>query len=105
MTIKTLYQHITGDHASHQRRIDAHLRKLDPRRQRMLRARAAGQTIREIADQEHISVGSAQSAIVGACERIRKAIAGEPRYNRTGRNTRPGAAGVATPRTPHNIAP
>jgi DNA-directed RNA polymerase specialized sigma24 family protein len=85
MTVKALYQAATGDVAAHQRRIDAHLRRLDPRRQRMLKTRAAGATLRQIAAAENISVGSVQSAIDGALERIRKAIAGEPRYNHTGR--------------------
>jgi DNA-directed RNA polymerase specialized sigma24 family protein len=79
-TIKALYARITGDTASHQRRIDGHLKRMDPRRQRIMRRRAAGASLYEIAAEEGVSHGSVQSIVLRTCEAIRKAIAGEPRY-------------------------
>jgi DNA-directed RNA polymerase specialized sigma24 family protein len=83
MTMKALYQHVTGDDAAHQRRIDAHVRRLNPRRQRILRRRLNA-TLQEIANQEGCSHGSIASVIRKSMEAIRKAIAGEPRFNRIG---------------------
>lgn len=83
MTMKALYQHVTGDEAAHQRRIDAHVRRLNPRRQRILRRRLEA-TLQDIADEEGCTHGSIASVIRKSMEAVRKAIAGEPRYNRTG---------------------
>jgi DNA-directed RNA polymerase specialized sigma24 family protein len=77
--MKELYQLRTGDTAAHQRRIDGHLRQLDARRQRVIRARIAGETLRTIAAREGLSVGTTQKLIDRGIELIRKAIAGEPR--------------------------
>ena len=85
MTVKQLYQLCTGDCASHQRRIDAHFRRLDERRQRIVRARVAGRSLRQLAEEEGLSHGTLQKMIRRSMEAIRKAIAGEPRYNRAGR--------------------
>jgi DNA-binding NarL/FixJ family response regulator len=85
MTLKALYQLKTGDEAAHQRRIDGHFRKLDGRRQAMIRAMLAGETLRQIGAEHGVSAGSVQDAINRAMERIRKAIADEPRYNHIGR--------------------
>jgi DNA-binding CsgD family transcriptional regulator len=104
MTLRDLYRAITHDTTSHQRAIHARYLHLDPRRRRIVDARVAGRTLREIADAEAISHGSVQSVIDGAMERIRKDIAGEPRYNRTPRKgevqngmSDAAAAPVATP--------
>jgi DNA-directed RNA polymerase specialized sigma24 family protein len=88
MTLKALYQLTTGDLASHPRRIAAHFARLDARRQRLVRRRLDGASLHVIAAEEGITHGSVQSAIKGALEAIRKEIAGEPRYNRTGRTPR-----------------
>jgi DNA-binding CsgD family transcriptional regulator len=83
-TMQQLYQLSTGDRASHQRRIDGQVRKLAPRRLRVLRARCTGQSLAEIGAAEGISHGSVASLIRKSMEAARKAIAGEPRFNRTG---------------------
>ena len=85
MTVKQLYQLCTGDCASHQRRIDAHFRRLDARRQRIIKARIAGTPLRQLAQAEGLSHGTVAKMIRRSMERIRKAIAGEPRFNRIGR--------------------
>ena len=82
--MKQLYQLTTGDLASHQRRIDAHIRKLDPRRLRVLRARCEGQSLKQIGAAEACSFGSVASLIKKSMEAVRKAIANEPRFNRIG---------------------
>lgn len=86
MTLKALYQLSTGDAASHQRRIDGHFRHLDARRQAMIRARLAGLSLRAIG-REHggLTAATVKDAINRGLEKIRKAIAEEPRYNRIGR--------------------
>ena len=85
ITVMGLYQLATGDTASHQRRIDARFRKLDERTQRVIRARIAGGHLRDIAAAEGVSFGTISKVISRGLERIRKSIAGEPRYNRSGR--------------------
>ena len=90
--MKDLYAEFTGDTASHQRRIDGHFRKLDPRQRRIIRARLEGRTLTEIGQAHGITAGSAHSVIRKAMESIRKKIAGEPRYNRIGHGSTPKAA-------------
>lgn len=84
LTMKALYQHVTGDRTAHQRRIDAHLRRQTSFRQNLIARRLKGQSLQEIADSCSTSKGVVQKNIDRACEAIRKAIAGEPRYNRQG---------------------
>ena len=81
MTLKALYQLSTADLATHQRTIAAHFARLDARRQRVIRRRLEGATLREIGAELRISVGSVQSLIDRSMEAIRKAAAHEPRYN------------------------
>jgi len=98
-TLKALYRQATGDATTHQRTIDAHFRKIDPRRQRIVKARLAGESLYTIAAREHVTHGTVASALKRTIERIRKAIAHEPRFNvighpgggrkKTGRGTRP----------------
>lgn len=90
MTVKAFYAQLTGDTATHQRRIDGALRRLDERRARMIRRRAEGASVRTIAAEEGISAGAADDAIKRGVERIRKELAGEPRYNQVGRATKYG---------------
>ncbi|MGA2270212.1 MAG: hypothetical protein ABSH44_17205 [Bryobacteraceae bacterium] len=82
--MKELYQQQTGDKTAHQRRIDGQLRRLDPRRQRILRRRIAGASLGEIGADEGCTYGSIASVIKKSMEAVRKAIAGEPRFNRVG---------------------
>jgi DNA-binding NarL/FixJ family response regulator len=82
--MKQLYAATTGDTTAHQRRIDGQVRKLDPRRLRVLRARCAGQSLAEIGSDLGISHGSVASLIEKSMEAVRKAIANEPRYNTVG---------------------
>jgi DNA-directed RNA polymerase specialized sigma24 family protein len=84
ITVKELYQLCTGDMTAHQRRIDGHLRKLSARRQRIIRARITARRLRDIAQEEGISYGTVQKEIERSMEKIRKAIAGEPRYKTRG---------------------
>ena len=84
-TIKGLYGRITDDWETHQRTIDAQLRKLDMRRQSMLRRLALGESYHEIARAEGITAAAARDTMLRAIERMRKAIAGEPRFNHVGR--------------------
>lgn len=91
-TLKGLYAELTGDTASHQRRVDGHFRKLDKRQQRIIRARIDGRTLAEIGEAHGITAGSAHSVIRKALESIRKKIAGEPRYNRIGHGSQPQAS-------------
>ncbi len=100
--MKALYQAVTGDTAAHQRAIDARFRKLDPRRQRLIKARLEGQSLRQIAATEGVTGGSIQSAINTALESIRKELAGEPRYNREGRHRYGQAAASPDAATPSN---
>ena len=58
MTLKALYQLSTGDLVTHQRTIAAHFARLDDRRQRVIRRRLEGATLREIGRELRISVGS-----------------------------------------------
>ena len=85
MTLKALYQARTGDTAAHQRAIDARFKKLDTRRQAIIRRILAGDSYRMIGEQYSITAGSVQSTLNNAMEKIRKEIAGEPRYNHVGR--------------------
>ena len=80
-TLKQLYQDTTGDTAAHQRAIHGRLLHQPPRRQRIVQARIAGETLRQIANRENISHGAAADSIKKTMEAIRKDIAGEPRYN------------------------
>jgi len=84
-SLKALYAQITGDTQAHQRAIHAHYGRLDARRQRMLTAMVKGLNYHAIGDAEGITAASARESILRALERIRKEIAGEPRYNRVGR--------------------
>jgi DNA-binding NarL/FixJ family response regulator len=84
MTMKDLYQAATGDTAAHQRRIDGHVRHLDARRQKILHRRTEGASLAEIGAELGISHGSVASSIKKSLEAVRKAIAGEPRFNRIG---------------------
>lgn len=81
MTMKTLYQAVTGDTAAHQRAIDGKVRKLDARRLHILRARVDGQSLRQIGDALGVSVGSVQSAIDGAMRRVHRELHQLPRYS------------------------
>jgi len=85
MTLKALYAEITGDQTTHQRTIDAHFRKLDTNRRTRIRMRCAGSSYHQIAATEGTHAASVRDSIVRAMERIRKAAAGEPRYNHVGR--------------------
>jgi hypothetical protein len=85
LTLKALYATMTRDRTAHQRRIDAHFRKLDKRRQLFIRSKLLGASYSQIGASAGITAGSAQSAVRSGLERIRKAIAGEARYNRVGR--------------------
>ena len=86
MTMKQLYQLHTGDLASHQRAIDARVKRLPEDRQRILQAAIAGESLRDIAAREGVSHGTIQSSIRRSLEAVRKDIAREPRYNRVGRS-------------------
>jgi hypothetical protein len=99
-TLKQLYQQHTGDKRSHQRTIAAHFARLDTRRQNFIRAVLAGRSLRQIAEPAGITHASVKSAIDGALERIRKEIAGEPRYNRRGRVHKPQPPRPAPPAPP-----
>jgi hypothetical protein len=84
-TLKALYAQITGDHQTHQRTIAAHFRNLEARVQVSIRQRVAGQSYHAIAAGEHCTAASTREAILRGIEQLRKAIHGEPRYNRKGR--------------------
>lgn len=81
--MKALYQQVTGDTTAHQRSIDAHLRKQPARRREIIRQRLAGASLSDIAG-GLVTKGQIQKDIQRTCEAIRKAIAGEPRYNKIG---------------------
>jgi len=92
-TLKALYQQLTGDTEAHQRRIDAQFRRLPARRQAMIRMRLTGASYEAIGNSHGaINRASAQSVITIAMERIRKAIAGEPRYTHRGPYKQKGTA-------------
>ena len=84
-TLKALYSFVTGDKLTHQRRIHAHYLRLTPRRRSLIDERLAGRPWREIGRVHGVSGASAQSAVILALRALRKAIAGEPRYNVVGR--------------------
>lgn len=88
MSITALYRDTTGDVAAHPRSIAAHLAKLDPRRQALIRARAEGKTWAQIAEPLGIDRASVRSAVTGGLRAVRKALRNEPRYNATGRKPR-----------------
>lgn len=90
--MKALYQAATGDTTAHQRRIDGQVRKLDPRRQRILRRRCEGASLSTIGAEEGVTHGSIASLIKKSMEAVRKATAGEPRFNRIGHPGRKRAA-------------
>ena len=71
--------------AAHQRAIDARFKKLDARRQDIIRRVLAGDSYRMIGEHYGITAGSVQSAINSALEAVRKELAGEPGYNQVGR--------------------
>ena len=84
-TLKALYRETTGDLVTQQRTVDASFRKLDPRWQRMIRARLEGQSYHKIAATHGITAASVRDTILRAPEAARKAAHREPRYNRSGR--------------------
>jgi hypothetical protein len=94
LTLKALYQSITGDLAAHPAAIHARFRKLDAHMQRLANRRMAGQRLREIAAAEGVKHGTVANALRRAMESIRKSIAGEPRYNRVGRKKNEAAPGL-----------
>lgn len=91
ITLKRLYQLTTGDLGTHQRTIDAQFRQLEPHRQKIVRARLQGLSLANIANQvgHDCSPGTIHDHIHRAMEAIRKAVHGEPRYNRIGRRHQP----------------
>ena len=86
-TIADLYRDESQDPSPHHRKIDSHFKKLPKTTQAMLRERAAGKTLDEIAEKRGITRGTVGGTIKRAITRIRKAIAGAPRYWITGRGT------------------
>jgi DNA-directed RNA polymerase specialized sigma24 family protein len=95
MTVKALYQHYTGDTATHQRAIDGRFRKLSDQRRRIIAAAATGQALRAIATTEGVSHGAVATILKRSMEAIRKDIHHEKRYNQVGRRKRdPGTATV-----------
>jgi len=85
LTLKALYQQVTGDLTTHQRTIHAHFLKLDPRRQAMIADRRQGTSYHVIAASHGIDAASARETILRGFEVIRKAAAGEPYFNKVGR--------------------
>ena len=85
MTMKQLYQLHTSDLTSHQRAIDARVRRLSPLRQEILHRVASGEPLRSIAHDKGVSHGSIHSVVKQSLEAVRKELAREPRYNKTGR--------------------
>jgi DNA-directed RNA polymerase specialized sigma24 family protein len=89
MTVKSLYARTTGDKATHQRTIDAGLRRLTPHQQARIKLRATGKSYQQIATAEgEVSPASVRDSILRGIETIRKGIAEEPRYNHGGRASR-----------------
>ena len=88
-TLKDLYRATIGEaETPYQRRIDAQFRRLDARRRRVIQMRLKGKSYEEIGQALGIHRAAASSIVRWSLERIRKAIAGEPRYNKTGRPAR-----------------
>lgn len=85
LTLTALYRHITGDDAAHPRTIDAKFKRLDKRRQRIVRERLEGKSLHAIARDYGVSHGTIQDAVQRAMQKIRKELSGESRYNRGGR--------------------
>lgn len=86
LTLTHLYRAATGDERTHQRTIHALLqRTVDPRRRKWIHLRITGRSYHAIADSEDLTAATVRSAILSALEAIRKAAAGEPRYNKRGR--------------------
>jgi DNA-directed RNA polymerase specialized sigma24 family protein len=85
LTLTALYRHITGDDATHQTTIAARFKRLDKRRQRIVRERLAGRSLHAIATEFGVKHGTIQDAIERAMQKIRKDLSGESRYNRAGR--------------------
>ena len=83
-TLKHLYQLRTGDLTSHQRKIHARYLLLDSQRRAILDRRLAGDSVRAIARRYGVTGAAISASINAALEKIRKGIAGEPRYNRRG---------------------
>ena len=86
--MKHLYQAHTGDLETHQRTIAAHVARLPARKRRLLELRVKGQSLEEIASRDAVSKATISTLITRACEQLRKEIAGEPRYNKIGRQAR-----------------
>jgi DNA-directed RNA polymerase specialized sigma24 family protein len=84
-TLKAFYGQTTGDTTTHQRTIDAHFKKLDKRRQAIIRELLQGKTYLRIAREMGVTATSVRESVARAIERIRKGIAEEPRYNHVGR--------------------
>jgi DNA-directed RNA polymerase specialized sigma24 family protein len=92
-TLKGYYAKVTGDATTHQRTVGAHFKNLQPRRKRIIEARIAGDSLSTIAKREGITHGTVASDIKRGWEAVRKAIAGEPKYNKIGRRPRPKVEG------------
>lgn len=92
MTVKALYQAITGDTATHQRTIAAELGRESSRRRRAVALRVAGASLRAIGDKLRppCSYGAADDLIERTMRAMHKRIAGLPRYT-YGRSGRPTA--------------
>jgi transposase-like protein len=103
-TLKRLYQDATGDTRSHQRTIGAAWKRLPDRKRRMIQARIHGKSLSQIALHHQVTPATVSSMIRRALEQMRKAIAGEPRYNRTGRKRRAPAPEAASAR-PASVSP
>lgn len=84
LTLMTLYQAVTRDTAAPQSAIEDRFNQLSPRRQRIIRARVDGRTLKQIGLAEGVGHSAVQSAIIAAMQRIRREIAGE--IVRPGRN-------------------
>jgi len=84
-TLKALYQEITGDLETHQRTVDAAVKRMDPRRQAIIKARVAGQSYHQIGAAHGITAASVRDTILRALENARKTAHHEPRYNHKGR--------------------
>jgi DNA-directed RNA polymerase specialized sigma24 family protein len=83
--LKTLYTDTTNDTTSHQRTIHMWYLRLNTHQQGMIAARLEGESYRAIGDKYQVTAASARESILRGLERIRKAIAEEPRYNKVGR--------------------
>ena len=88
MTVKALYQAITGDVHAHQRTIAAELAREPARRQLAVRLRAQGHTLREIGRRLKRTHGTAQDLILRTMLAMHKRIYGLPRYHLHGRSRR-----------------